>query len=155
MMSCGAIVAAAVDSALAAVDFAAVSAPSTFTAIVAVSIALRFAGRSVSTALSTALVSALSAAVHSELVELVELVDELVSALTALVSAIVAAVQTTVVEEEFEAQCPMGHWCSAGNTIPCPVSTYNNETNKIESSTRLANTRRAIVDSAKRTARFS
>ena len=48
------------------------------------------------------------------------------------VNATVAAVLTTTVLEEYEATCPKGFWCSAGNTIPCPLNTYNNETDRID-----------------------
>ena len=70
-------------------------------------------------------VSALIANVSST--SAVQLAEALGSNVTA-----VENVMTQVVEEEFEAECPMGHWCSAGNIIPCPASTYSNETDKID-----------------------
>ena len=45
-----------------------------------------------------------------------------------------AAARTETVEEEFEASCPPGFWCSVGNTIACPRSTYNGETDRIDQS---------------------
>ena len=45
-----------------------------------------------------------------------------------------AAARTETVEEEYEASCPPGFWCSVGNTIACPRSTYNGETDRIDQS---------------------
>ena len=37
---------------------------------------------------------------------------------------------TEELEEEYEATCPMGSWCSVGLDIPCVENTYNDELNK-------------------------
>jgi len=39
-------------------------------------------------------------------------------------------VNTEELEEEYEATCPMGYWCSVGLDIPCVENTYNDELNK-------------------------
>ena len=52
---------------------------------------------------------------------------ELTAALEVNVSVVTSAAAEQV-EREYEATCPKGFWCSAGNTIACPVNTYNNET---------------------------
>ena len=44
--------------------------------------------------------------------------------------ATVTAVAVEQAEEEFEATCPTGSWCSVGVTIPCPVNTFNDEVDK-------------------------
>ena len=44
--------------------------------------------------------------------------------------ATLTAVTVEEEEEEYEATCPAGSWCSAGVTIECPKDTYNDETDK-------------------------
>jgi len=39
----------------------------------------------------------------------------------------ISVVQTGEVDEEYEATCPKGYWCSVGLDIPCSESTYNDE----------------------------
>ena len=56
---------------------------------------------------------------------------ELTAALDVSVSVVTSTVMEQV-EREYEATCPKGSWCSAGNTIACPVNTYNNETDRID-----------------------
>ena len=48
------------------------------------------------------------------------------------VNATAATVETITVAEEYEATCPKGYWCSAGNTVPCPKNTYNEEIDMID-----------------------
>ena len=52
-------------------------------------------------------------------------VDELSTALGS--NATVTAVVEEEVEEEYEATCPKGFWCSVGLDIPCGESTYNDQ----------------------------
>ena len=44
----------------------------------------------------------------------------------------VTRVREETAEEEFKTTCPAGFWCSAGNTIACPVNTFNDETDRID-----------------------
>ena len=76
-------------------------------------------------ATSAVSVRALAEAVSS--VNASELTSELGSNAT-----VSGAVQTQTVMEEYRAICPKGFWCSAGNTIPCPINTYNNQTDAID-----------------------
>ena len=45
-------------------------------------------------------------------------------------AAVTTTVQTGEVEEEYEATCPMGYWCSVGLDIPCGENTYSGELNQ-------------------------
>ena len=44
----------------------------------------------------------------------------------------VTETERTEREEEYEATCEKGYWCSVGNAIPCGENTYNDETNRID-----------------------
>ena len=43
---------------------------------------------------------------------------------------VTTAVNTEEAVEEYEATCPLGHWCSVGLEIPCGENTYNDELNQ-------------------------
>ena len=43
-----------------------------------------------------------------------------------------AAPSRATVERTVNVVCPVGHWCTAGRIVPCPMSTYNNRTKQNE-----------------------
>ena len=43
---------------------------------------------------------------------------------------VTTTVNTEEAVEEYEATCPLGHWCSVGLEIPCGENTYNDELNQ-------------------------
>ncbi len=43
---------------------------------------------------------------------------------------VTTTVDTEAAVEEYEATCPLGHWCSVGLEIPCGENTYNDEVNQ-------------------------
>jgi hypothetical protein len=45
-------------------------------------------------------------------------------------TATIGEISTTMLEQEFAATCPKGHWCSAGILVACPESTYQPEIGK-------------------------
>lgn len=68
-------------------------------------------------------VAALTDAIESKSVEQM-------SAVLGSNATVTTTVQTKVVEEEYEATCPKGKWCSAGVAIDCGENTYNDETDE-------------------------
>jgi len=56
---------------------------------------------------------------------------ELTAALEVNVSVVTSAVAEQV-EREYEATCPKGFWCSAGNTVACTPNTYNHLIDQVD-----------------------
>ena len=68
-------------------------------------------------------VAALAGAIESK-----EIMAEMSTVLGSHATVTLPPVNTEEAVEEYEATCPLGHWCSVGLEIPCGENTYNDET---------------------------